>query len=135
MLKSFEFSFSNDYQKLQLEAKVSEPDLIYKVQEAQGVKGVKATEEWQIYSGDAALWLKEFIDLNILNWDSSYSKTSISGESEDKLPQWKLSVQEDEESELPTQKIIGLNSYPEDFPEFLELIRKLLGLPYLILEV
>ena len=135
MLKSFEFSFSNDYQKLQLEAKVSEPDLIYKVQEAQGVKGVKATEEWQIYSGDAALWLKEFIDLNILNWDSSYSKTSISSESEDKLPQWKLSVQEDEESELPTQKIIGLNSYPEDFPEFLELIRKLLGLPYLILEV
>ena len=135
MLKSFEFSFSNDYQKLQLEAKVSEPDLIYKVQESQGVKGVKATEEWQIYSGDAALWLKEFIDLNILNWDSSYSKTSISSESEDKLPQWKLSVQEDEESELPTQKIIGLNSYPEDFPEFLELIRKLLGLPYLILEV
>lgn len=135
MLKSLDFSFSNDYQNLHLEAKVSEPNLIYKVYEAKGVDGIKVTDEWQIYSKDAVMWLKEFIDLKIFNWESSYSDASIFDVSSSKLPQWKLSVQEDDESELPTQNIVGLNSYPEDFPAFLELIRKLLGLPYLILEV
>lgn len=135
MLKQLEFSFSNDYQKLQLEAKVSEPDLIFKVSEAVGVDGMTCSDEWQIYSGDPVLWLRDFIELRTFNWEASYSHVSIMDENEEKLPRWELLVQEDNESELPSQKIVGLNSYPDNFPDFLELIRKLLGLRYLILEV
>jgi hypothetical protein len=135
MLKRLDFSFSNDYQKLHLEVKVSEPDLIYKVHEAEGIDGLKATDEWKIYADDAIMWLKSFIDLRIFDWESSYSDPRTFGDSDAELPKWKLTVEEDDESELSTQKIVGLNSYPENFPDFLELVRKLLNLPYLVLEV
>ncbi len=135
MLKRLDFSFSNDYQNLHLEAKVSEPDLIFKVYEAEGIDGLEATDEWKIYADDAIMWLKSFIDLRIFDWESSYSDTKTFDASSSKLPQWNLTVEEDDESELSTQVVSGLNSYPENFPDFLELIRKLLGLKYLILEV
>lgn len=135
MLKSFDFSFSNEYQHLHLEVKVSEPDLIFKVHEAVGVTGVVASNEWKIYSGEAIMWLKSFIELRTFEWASSYSNASIYEDAGAKLPQWSLYIEEDEESELEPQKIVGLNSYPDNFPDFLELLRKLLGLSYLILEV
>lgn len=68
MLKRFNFFFSNEFQKFHIEAKVSEYDLIYKVHIAEGVLGVTTSNEWQIYSKDAVLWLKDFIDLRTFNW-------------------------------------------------------------------
>ena len=135
MLKRFDFSFSNEAQKLHLEAKVSEFDLIYKIHEAEGFDGLKASDEWQIYSSDAVMWLKSFIELRIFNWDSSYSNASISDYTLKKAPKWQLEVEEDEESNIPVQHVVGLNSYPYNFPAFLDLIKQLLGLPYLVLEV
>lgn len=135
MLKRLEFSFENSYQKLHLEAKVSEPDLIFKVHEAVGVDGVVVSDEWQIYSGEPIFWLKDFIKLRIFEWDSSYSNALIADASREKLPQWCLYVEEDEESQEAPQRVVGLNAYHVNFPDFLELIRKLLGLPYLLLEV
>lgn len=135
MLKRLDFSFSNDYQKLHLEVKVSEPNLIYKVHEAEGIDGLKATDEWKIYADDAIMWLKNFIDLRTFDWEASYSDSRTFGDSDVELPKWKLTVEEDDESELSTQNIVGLNSYPDNFPDFLELVRKLLNLPYLVLEV
>lgn len=133
MLKRFEFSFTNEYQKLHVEVKVAEPNLIFKVHEAEGV-GV-SSGEWKIYSGQAVLWLKDFIDLRTFEWEDSYSDATFEAAPEGKLPQWCLYVEEDDESEQAPQRIVGLNSYPENFPDFLELLRKLFNLPYLILEV
>ncbi len=135
MLKRFDFSFSNEYQTLHLEAKVSDYDLLYKVHQAEGVDEVSSSEEWKIYTEDPVFWLKEFIELKIFNWDSSYSNALISDPSITKAPKWQLDVEEDDESNLPVQHIVGLNAYPENFPLFLDLLRRLLGLEYLILEV
>lgn len=135
MLKRFNFFFSNEFQKFHIEAKVSEYDLIYKVHIAEGVLGVTTSNEWQIYSKDAVLWLKDFIDLRTFNWGESYSHTTLDDSDTSILPKWTLDIEEDDESALPTQHIVGLNSYPENFPYLLELIRKLLNLKFLILEV
>lgn len=134
MLKRFDFSFTNEFQKFHLEAKVSDYNLIYKVYQAEGVDGVSTSEEWQIYSGDAVFWLKDFIELKTFNWDSSYSDASLLNP-DFSYTHWTLDIEEDEESSLPPQHIVGLNNYPDNFPDFFELIRKLLGLEFLILEV
>lgn len=135
MLKRFNFTFSNEFQKFHIEAKISDYDLIYKVYQAEGVGGVDVSQEWQIYSDDAVCWLKDFIELKIFNWDAIYSCAEISNLSTAVLTKWTLDIEEDDESALPVQHIVGFNSYPDNFPAFLELIRKLLGLKFLILEV
>ena len=135
MLKRLDFSFSNQFQKFHIEAKVSECDLIYKVHKAEGVDGVEVSPEWQIYSGDAVSWLKAFLELRTFNWEASYCDAHIFNPETSNLPQWDLTIEEDDESALLSQHIVGLNNYPENFSDFLELIRKLLAVPYLILEV
>lgn len=135
MLKKFDFTFFNESQKIHVETKVSDCDLIYKVHTAEGVLGVTTSDEWQIYSGDAVLWLKDFINLRTFDWEASYSHVVLSDSSVSVLPKWTLDIEEDDESALPPQHFVGLNSYPENFPHFLELLRKLLNLKYLILEV
>lgn len=135
MLKKLNFTFSGEFQNFHIEAKISDYDLIYKVYQAEGVDGVNVSQEWQIYSGDAVLWLKDFIELKIFNWEDTYSVASNSKDSASVFPKWTLDIEEDDESALPEQHITGLNAYPDNFPDFLELIRELLGLKFLILEV
>lgn len=143
MFKALSFSFENDFQRLQVEASLdaSTGAVQYRILESENVDFVQKCNAWTVYEGDSKEWMAAFGSLDIGSWGCNDGK-NIS-ESRDVFPnsevKWSLVIrstcQHNDEEDVLKASGKGSDSYPVNFTDFLELLKKLLGLPVFLLEL
>jgi len=139
---SCDFSLENDYQKLCLQVKCNheskDVSISYKVLESVNIDFIPVSKEWIFYNGDCQVWLNSFISLHTNEWKPFYQvKTELFSDFKVK---WNLKVKRVHGTAIKdtlqySYAVEGLNDYPENFTDFLELLRLLLNIPVFLIEL
>lgn len=141
MSMTLSFSFENDFQRLHVELDSSSGAILYRIPESKDVDFVQKCDAWTAYEGDSKEWIAALGSLDIGSWGCNDGKNM--NESHDVFPnsevKWSLVIrstcQHNDEEDVLKASGNGSDSYPVNFTDFLELLKKLLGLPVFLLEL